>query len=129
MKKIILPVFLMTLLGSFLFSCESNKGELPSPSVINDSVSITYTHTIKKIMERKCYVGSDGDDFCHGSNAGSQSFATYAGITKPYYLSRFSNAVNHRSGALPMPYPQGSAKIPQAEIDTIDTWLSRNNPE
>lgn len=107
-----------------LNACTYNKGEEIKPIHIS---GLTYNNSIKKIMERRCYE-VDGDNDCHNASTG-RSFDTYAGATDAYYISKMSDAINHSSGAIPMPYPAGSAKLPQAEIDSIDSWIIDGYPE
>jgi hypothetical protein len=119
MKKTIALLFAFAF-TTIIYSCTYNKGEDVKPNVIT---GLTYNNSIKGIVERRCTQESG----CHGADPGSQDFTTYAGLTESYYIDRMSNAINHRTGAIAM--PQGLPKLPQAEIDSIDSWLVAEYPE
>ena len=117
-------IILFCLLGITIYSCTSEKAAEPKPIVIVDT--IFFAKDIQPILTTRCYMGSDGDNFCHGeSGSPSRKFTTYEGFTKPYFIERMKDAINHNSGALAMPWPVGSAKIPDAEIKKIENWIAQ----
>lgn len=123
--RISLRIVFMFSVFSLLFSfCTYEKEDLVVPNkAITDSVS--YKKTIKRIVELRCYVGADNNNCCHNGAGclGGADLSDYIGMTN-YSGKRLSDAINHRSGALPM--PRGTnGKMPQAEIDSIDAWINQ----
>lgn len=125
MKNFPFVVSLFFLIG-ILISCTNDKGAEPKPMIIGDTVF--FSKNIKPILETRCYMGNDGSIFCHGENGSQlQKFTTYEGFTKPYYIERVSDAINHKpdNGVIAMPWPIGSAKIPADEIQKIESWIAQ----
>jgi len=44
-------------------------------------------------------------------------------------FNRIVGAINHETGFLPMPYPVGSAKLDQCDIDKVTAWITNGAPE
>jgi uncharacterized membrane protein len=83
-----------------------------------DTTIFTYTAVIQPIINTRC-VG------CHSGSApsGSISYTTYAGVKASVDNGKFYKSIIHASGATAMPYPQGSAKIPDCDIIKIRKWI------
>ncbi len=87
---------------------------------------ITYTNSISTILETNC---GDANNACHGSNSSNGSLATYDDAVAFVGFGRTVGAINHTSGFSPMPYPQGTAKLEQCDIDKIENWISNGTPQ
>ncbi len=127
MKNFPLVISTFFLIG-FLMSCTNDKGPEPESKQIILSDTVFFSKDIKPIIETRCYMGNDGTNSCHGENGNSsQRFTTYEGFTKPYFIQRVSDAINHNQDNLviPMPWPVGSAKIPADEIQKIESWIAQ----
>jgi len=94
----------------------------PEPEVI------TYTNTIKSIIDANCATSG-----CHNEGAMSPSFEMhdYATLVTAVGFGNILDAINHdtTNNVIPMPYPPGSAKIDQSDIDDITTWINNGTPE
>lgn len=108
-------IFLSLLL--FLSCTNDSESDLTTP---NTSITITYTNTVKSIIENNC-------NSCHGSpllNGAPMMLITYQNvkdaITNRDLISRISLP---QDAAGMMPY--GGTRLPQATIDQIINW--KNN--
>ncbi len=87
---------------------------------------VTYTLNVKRIFETRC--GGASSSNCHGSpNFSVGQLNNYANAKSFAMNPQLIKAVKHAPGAEPM--PQGGAKIPQAQIDTIQFWINQNFPQ
>lgn len=83
-----------------------------------DTTAFTYTTSIKPIISLYC-VG------CHSGSApsGNINYSTYAGIKASVDNGKFWGSITHAAGIKPMPYPQGSSKLPDCETIKIRKWI------
>lgn len=84
-----------------------------------DTTVYTYNAGIKPIINQRC-LG------CHsGSSAsGGVVYDTYAGVKASVDNGKMYGSIIHANGIKPMPYPLGSAKIPDCEISKIRQWIA-----
>lgn len=120
MSKIILGlvgVFAIILMSS----CED-----PDPVDMCDTDSMTYTADIKQIFDATCAFAG-----CHDMDAASTigSLSNYDNAVAFVGFDRLLGAINHQETFKPMPYPDGSAKMSQCNIDKITAWVNAGTPE
>jgi hypothetical protein len=89
-----------------------------------DTTQYSYTAVIKPILALRC-------NGCHGASApsGNISYATYAGVKANVDSGKFWGSIVHANGIKPMPYPQGSAQIPDCDKIKIKKWIDAGAPE
>ncbi|MEO8588274.1 MAG: hypothetical protein ABI432_02810 [Flavobacteriales bacterium] len=113
-------LFLPTLLFA---ACTYDKAdELAEPAGACDTTNVTYTGTIVPIMITRCALPG-----CHvpGGN-GTGDLTTYAGVQNHVLNGKLLAAVQHTTGAIPMP-PDGSM-IPMCDILRISAWIQQGAP-
>lgn len=99
-----------------LYSCKKDKAnpETPTNQTTN---SITYTNTIKNIIEQKC-------NNCHGTQGSTTNyFPDYIGVKQKVDDGTFRETVIVQKS---MPYIDTLSK---AQFSSIETWLNNNAPE
>lgn len=119
MKKIVLSVSVLALIihiTALISSCEKKVGKLP-PKVVTLCDTITFTKTIKPMIDRDCIS-------CHDANSSSGDLTTYAGIKQKIDNGTFKNRV-FDSPSNPM--PQG-AMYTQDKLDILKCWLDKGAP-
>ena len=86
-----------------------------------DSANITFSGTIRSIMNNKC-VG------CHSGSSpqGNINYSTYAGVKAKVDDGRLWGAINHLPGYSPM--PKGGSKLSDCEIKQFQKWISAGAP-
>jgi len=90
-----------------------------------DPMGMTYTEDIASIINGNCATSG-----CH-EMASTSTFEMhdYASTKAAVDFGRILGAINHQTGFEPMPYPAGSDKLDQCNIDKITTWISDGAPE
>lgn len=88
--------------------------------------NITYNNDVKAILDSSCALSG-----CHSAdNAASiGSLANYSDTVDFVAQGRILGAINHEDNFKPMPYPVGSAKISDCNIDVITAWIADGTPE
>lgn len=83
-----------------------------------DTTNVTFNLVVKPLMDLKC-VG------CHGNNSpgGGIKLTTHAEVKAQADNGKLWGSINHDSGYKAMPYPAGSNKMPQCELDVIRIWI------
>ncbi|MBK9017722.1 MAG: hypothetical protein IPM82_28795 [Saprospiraceae bacterium] len=83
-----------------------------------DTTNVTFSLVVKPLMDLKC-VG------CHGNNSpgGGIKLTTHAEVKAQADNGKLWGSINHDSGYKAMPYPAGSNKMPQCELDVIRIWI------
>jgi hypothetical protein len=117
MMKYIFALVLPAML--IMSSCYKDKRELLYPENDCDTTNVTYTVTIKPVINQYCaYSG------CHAgaAPAGGMDFSTHAGLQAAALSGRLSGAVNQLSGFSAM--PKGGAKLSDCTIRKIDKWIA-----
>jgi hypothetical protein len=85
----------------------------------------TYTNTVKVILEDNC-------TGCHGganpsANIKLDSYNDLLAYAKDN--PKFLSSINHDGAALKMPYPMGSAKMPDSTVAQVKKWVDACLPE
>ncbi len=103
-------------------SCRNNNKEALAPSILTcDTSKVTFA-TIQPILSNSCNMSG-----CHnvGSDNGEFTDETYFnGINSVWDKQTILDAINHRAGATQM--PQGSAKLPQCDINKIEAYFNQS---
>jgi Planctomycete cytochrome C len=99
--------------GAQNLTCESNC----------DTTNVTYSGTVKPLLDLKC-------KGCHGTNnpGGGIKLTNYDEVKAQADIGKLLGSINHSYGFKPMPYPTGSNKLPQCEIDVIRIWVEAGAP-
>jgi uncharacterized membrane protein len=113
-------VFALIILAFLIANCssESESDIAPSPNPIPGS--ITYTNSIKSIINNNCIS-------CHGNkptNGASVSLDTYARVKSATENNGLIDRISRAQGTAGM-MPQNGTRLPQNTIDIIINW--KNN--
>ncbi|MFN5704831.1 MAG: hypothetical protein ACK45U_03145, partial [bacterium] len=85
------------------------------------TISVTFTGTIKPIMESRC---GANDGACHNaSGSGSYDLGTISGIDAAIAAGKYVKSIKHLPGASKMP-KNSTTTIDPCDIALIDKWLS-----
>jgi hypothetical protein len=85
-----------------------------------DTTSVGFNASILPLIQARC-------QGCHsGTNpSGGILLTNHAQIKTVANSGKLWGAVNHTVGFKPMPYPLGSAKMPDCDIQKIQIWMAR----
>lgn len=121
MSKINLAI--ITLLSVLAFTaCDSD----PDPIDLCPTDGITYNQDVKSLLDTSCAFAG-----CHSADSAGSigSLANYADAVDFVASGRLLGAINHEEGFKPMPYPAGTSKISDCNIDVITAWINDGTPE
>jgi hypothetical protein len=94
----------------------------PPPVGACDTTNVTYSSTIRPLVEARC-LG------CHnGGNSGNKNvdLSTHAGIQRVAQSGQLVGALSHSLGFTPM--PMNGAKLDDCTLDKIRAWIVRGTP-
>lgn len=125
MKKNLLRIILSALAVISLHSCYYDNEEYLYPEQPGgncDTVNVSYASVVAPIMAANC-------NACHGAAAPSGNIITssYEGIKASVNSGQFWKAINHESGASPM--PKNGNKLPACELKKIKAWIDAGAPQ
>lgn len=88
-----------------------------------DTTNVTFSGVVKPLLDLKC-LG------CHGNNSpgGGIKLNSYNLVKASVDNGQLWGSINHESGYKAMPYPAGSNKMPQCELDAIRIWIEDGAP-
>lgn len=120
MSKSIVKLFVACLMISFT-SC---GGDDDVSNVVCTGNAPTYKTEISAIMNSSCARAG-----CHDatSKSGGYDLSTYTTTVAATKSAKFLPSIKHEAGASKM--PQGSDKLTDAEIKSIECWISNGKPE
>lgn len=118
MKRLFIVIVTITFFSLFFSSCYYDSEEVLYPVFGCDSINVTYTKNISKIMSAYC-------TSCHSGQhpESGVSLTTYEDVKANEV--RITNAIKH-TGSIPMP-PGG--KLSDCAINQWDLWLFDEMPE
>ena len=122
MKQII--AFSIFILSSLFFTgCYYDVVEelYPSNGVVCDTAGVTYSLTVKPIIDQNCIS-------CHSqaSQQGGVVLETYADVLVFANSGQLLGSVKHTTGYAAM--PQGGAKLNDCNILKIEKWIQDGSP-
>lgn len=98
-----------------------NEEDLYPETVTCNTSAVTYSGTVKPILQRSCIS-------CHATAVASGGIIldSYTEVIKPAGNGRLVGAITHASGFKPM--PQGGNKLPDCEIAAVKKWVENGMP-
>lgn len=119
MKKNISPLIL-TLLLIFITSCSSDSSDDLEPIPDPDPVDVTYTNTVKAIIDSNCTTSA-----CHDSNspAAGLNLTTYAGVKAVFKTGTALSQIE--TGAM----PKNTSDLSTSTINKIKDWIANDYKE
>jgi len=83
-----------------------------------DTTDVRFSTVILPLITTRC-------QGCHSGSAPSAGFrlSSYAEVKAKVTDGRLLGAINHLPGFTPMPYPAGSPKMPQCQLDQVRIWV------
>lgn len=122
--KPLLKIFGFTLISLIVSSCYYDNEEdlYPGLSGQCDTTGVTYAEVVAPILASNC-------NTCHNPStaSGDVILSTYEGLKTVVNSGIFRKAINHESGATPM--PQNGNKLPACELLKIDAWINQGAPQ
>jgi uncharacterized membrane protein len=100
-----------------LLSCTNDS---TSDLIDNDIEQISYTNSIKSIIDNNCVV-------CHAStpiNGAPMSLTTYDDVKNAILTRDLLDRISRPQGEVGM-MPNGGTRLPQSIIDQISTWATQ----
>jgi len=117
--------FLFAFLSFGLLLAACNGDDDDAAPVTCDTVGITYTDGASEILNGSCAVAG-----CHASGSTSTfPMGNFQEAAAAVAFGRIIGAINHDSDFLPMPYPAGTPKLAQCDIDKLTAWINDGAPE
>ena len=103
-------------------ACDSET----EPVDMCETDNVTYTSDVKSIFDNTCAFAG-----CHNADAATSigSLANFEDAVAFVDLGRIVGAINHEENFRPMPFPLGTAKMDQCNIDIIEAWINAGTPE
>jgi hypothetical protein len=125
MKKIISGLVIIIAMSGLLFSCYYDKADIlynHGGSTCDTMSVISYSTTVRPILEQKCYS-------CHSGSrpSGGIAMGTHATDKVLALNGRLYGTINHESGYSPM--PQGEAKMEDCSIAKIKKWVDAGSAD
>jgi len=114
---LVLAVFILPF-AFFVTSCGDDDGDTC------DTTNVTYTNSVGTILNSNCATAG-----CHNSGSANGSLAGYTDAAAFASFGRIVGAINHDTGFDPMPYPTGTAKLSDCNIDKIEAWIAAGTPQ
>jgi hypothetical protein len=124
MKYFTKTILFLSLLSPFLDSCAYDKFEKHKPKPLCDTANVTYSNTIKGIMDQNCNTSCHAGPFpTSGINLDS-----YAALRNMATTGKLYSSVVWDGKASRM--PQGATtKIDTCSIAYIKKWIDSNYPQ
>lgn len=115
----------LAIILSMVFIACSDDDPVIDPVVDTcETEGISYTTGISAILNASCAVAG-----CHVVGGGAFAMDDYTSAFVAVGFNRIVGSINHSDGFLPMPYPSGSDKISQCNIDKLTAWVNSGAPE
>ncbi|NTW25939.1 MAG: cytochrome c [Lentimicrobium sp.] len=122
---------LLTRIAGFVFitlmvtSCYYDNEEYLYPELPGgecDTTGVTYSGVVSPLMASNC-------NGCHSPAApsGGVVTSTYEGLKTAVNNGSFRKAINHETGASPM--PKNGNKLPDCDLKKIDAWINQGAPQ
>ncbi|MEI7801940.1 MAG: hypothetical protein WCI97_04800 [Bacteroidota bacterium] len=121
MKKQIGVLLLLILISSGCYYDKYNKLYPPVVTTTCDSVNVTYSVTVRSILDGYC-MG------CHNAStaSGGAIFDSYSGVNAYVSTGQLMGDVKHLSGFVPMPSP--TVKLSDCDIAKLQKWVNDGAP-
>ena len=123
--RIIKLLFYSALLSLIFSSCYyDNEDDLYpfDPSQSCDTMNITYSNTVKVVLDNSCVS-------CHQTSnpSGGVLLDSYNEVKVVADNGRLWGSINHEDGFSPM--PQGGTKLSACELLKIKAWINEGSPQ
>jgi len=113
------------LLGMIFILIACGGGDEDPMTETCDTADMTYTDDIASILNTSCAISG-----CHVEGGQSPELFSYVKVKEHVDGdNKIIGAINHEDGFVPMPYPVGSDKIDDCDIDKIEAWIADDAPE
>ncbi len=117
--EIVLPLLLVVTLAQ---ACnQDNEPAEKSQPPLCETSPVTYEGTVKAIMEQHCSI-----EGCHTTTKGGAfPLDTYEQVKASALYESFIGSLTQIDPQFePMPYPKGTAKISDEEINCLEQWIN-----
>lgn len=111
------PLLLVLAIIGFLFIACNDDDDVER--------EVTYTDDVSQILNASCAIPG-----CHVSNGNAPfPLETFEETVAAVGFGRILGAINQEAGFVAMPFPPGSPKLPETDIDKITEWIENGTPE
>lgn len=114
----------LALLGVFISGCTKDKALVTGPKVFVCDSTITYTSTVKTIMDTKCGLPTCHDAMTPGGGLNFSIYSDCRDVALTHNILLCSIKHDCTCGYKPMPYPPGSSKIGDSLINILNCWVA-----
>lgn len=126
MEARITKLLFYTTIAAFLFSAcyyDNEEDLYPFDSSQNcDTLNVTYTNTVKAILDNSCVS-------CHQASnpSGGVLLDSYEQVKIVADNGRLWGSINHEDGYSPM--PPGGEKLGSCDLSKIQAWINEGSPQ
>lgn len=121
MKKFFLPALLVVSMnGILLTGCYNDNEEDLYPNNTCNTTNVTYTLTVKPIIQANCAISGCHTVASAPSSAGIQ-LEDYTGLKAIVTSNQLLGAINHESGFSAM--PKNAGKLSSCALNQIKKWV------
>lgn len=124
MRKVFLSVSIIIGLTAIILSgCYNDHAQdLYPQSTTCDTTNVTYTATLKSIVDNQCATSG-----CHqGVIPSGYDLSTYNGLKNAATLGKLMPSLNYTG---PSPMPKGLPKLDDCTIAKFQAWVNNNEPQ
>lgn len=114
-------LILLAILGLLVAACGGDDDNDGMETCVTEN--ITYDAGASQIINASCAVSG-----CHVEGTATFRMDTYDLAFIAVGFGRIIGAINHEADFKPMPYPEGSSKIDQCDIDKLTAWINAGAP-
>lgn len=109
------------ILASLIIAC---GGDDPDPEPTCETDNLTYTNGASQILNASCAIAG-----CHVDGTATFRMDNYDDAFLAVGFGRIIGSINHEENFKPMPYPEGSDKLEDCDIDKLTAWINAGAPE
>lgn len=124
MEARITKILFYSILAGLLFSScyYDNEEDLYPFETACDTLNVTYTNTVKAIMDNSCVS-------CHQTSnpSGGVLLDSYDEVVVVANNGRLWGSINHEEGYSPMPL--GGNKLADCDLNKIKAWINEGSPQ
>jgi hypothetical protein len=124
MRRLYIPIIIISILFLSLVSCYYDNEEALYPSINSscDTINVTFSGTIVSILRNNCYsCHSNNTAAANGNNIRLENYADLVGRA-----IAVEGSIKHTGNYIPM--PKNGGKIKACAINQFDIWVSNGMP-
>jgi hypothetical protein len=120
-------ISLALFIGVFISGCTKDKALVTGFKVFVCDSTITYTSTVKTIMDTKCGLPTCHDAMTPGGGLNFSIYSDCRDVALTHNILLCSIKHDSTCGYKAMPYPPGSPKISDSMISILSCWVANGS--